>query len=141
VELVGTASEGFAWGGLVSFISYLVTAAVLTVIYVFIYIAVTPQAEIKLIKQNNMAASYAFSGSLIGFSIPLAIVISHSAAIMECVIWGVIALVVQIIIYFLARIPVPELSRRIEDGEISSGLWLAAASLTGGIINAACMTY
>ena len=107
----------------------------------FIYIAVTPHAEIKLIKQNNMAAAYAFSGSLIGFSIPLAIVISHSAAIMECVIWGVIALIVQIIIYFLARIPVPELSRRIEDGEISSGLWLAAASLTGGIINAACMTY
>ena len=115
MELVGTASEGFAWGGLVSFVSYLITAAVLTVIYVFIYITVTPHAEIKLIKQNNMAAAYAFSGSLIGFSIPLAIVISNSAAIMECVIWGVIALIVQIIIYFLARIPVPELSRRIED--------------------------
>lgn len=141
MEIVGTVSEGFAWDGFVSFVSYLVTAAVLIVVYVLIYIGVTPHAEIKLIKQNNMAAAWAFSGSLIGFSIPLAIVIAHSAALVECVIWGGIAIVVQIVIYFLARIPVPGISSRIEDGEIASGLWLAAASLTGGIINAACMTY
>ena len=141
VEIFGSVSEGVGMSGLVSFVSYLVTAAILTLIYVVIYISVTPHAEIKLIKQNNIAAALAFSGSLIGFALPLGIVISHSVAIIDCAIWGVIAIVVQIIIYFLVRIPVPGISGRIESGEIASGLWLGAASLTGGIINAACMTY
>ena len=141
VEIFGSVSEGVGMSGLVSFVSYLATAAILTLIYVVIYISVTPHAEIKLIKQNNTAAALAFSGSLIGFALPLAIVIAHSVAIVDCAIWGVIAIVVQVIVYFLVRIPVPGISSRIESGEIASGLWLASASLTGGIINAACMTY
>ena len=48
---------------------------------------------------------------------------------------------VQILIYFIARIPMPKISQRIENGEMASGVWLGAASLAGGLLNAACMTY
>jgi len=52
----------------------------------------------------------------------------------------VIALVVQIAIFFLVRLPIPKISERIEKGETASGLWLGAASLAGGVLNAASMT-
>ncbi len=123
-----------------SFLAYLVTATVLTLIYVFVYIWVTPHPEFKLIRENNLAASVAFAGSLVGFSLPLASVIAHSVALTDCVIWGLIAILVQIFIFFLVRLPIPGISERIEKGETSSGLWLGAASLTGGLLNAACMS-
>jgi putative membrane protein len=56
------------------------------------------------------------------------------------VIWGIIALAVQIGAYYLARWPIPDLSQRIANGEIAAAIWLGAASITAGLINAASMT-
>ena len=141
MEIIGPVTDSFDIYELVSFLKYLVTAIILTTIYVTIYISVTPHAEIKLIRENNVAAAIAFSGSLVGFALPIAIIIAHSVNILGCAIWGLIAIIIQIIVFFLVRLPVPKISKRIENDEISSGIWLGAASLTGGIINAACMTY
>ena len=131
---------GISLDAIQSFLAYLVTAIALTLIYIFVYIWVTPHPEFKLIKENNLAASVAFAGSLVGFSLPLASVIAHSVALTDCVIWGLIAILVQIFIFFLVRLPIPGISERIEKGETSSGLWLGATSLTGGLLNAACMS-
>jgi len=51
-----------------------------------------------------------------------------------------IAIAVQIVVYFLVCLPLPKISERIENGETASGMWLGAASLTGGLLNATCMT-
>jgi putative membrane protein len=56
-------------------------------------------------------------------------------------VWGVVAMLVQILVYYLVRIPVPNLSQRIASGELSPALFLGAASLAAGIVNAASMTY
>ena len=50
------------------------------------------------------------------------------------------AIIVQVLIFFLVRLPIPKISDRIENGEVASGIWLGGASLTGGLLNAACMT-
>ena len=135
MEIVGASLEELPW-----FLAYLATALVLTLVYAVVYAWVTPHPEIALIRDNNLAASLAFGGSLIGFSMPLAIAISNSAALVDLVIWGVIAMAVQITVYYLVRLPIPKISERIEKGETASGLWLGAASLTGGLLNAASMT-
>ena len=135
MEIVGASLGDLPW-----FFAYFATAIGLVLAYLFIYMWVTPHDEIKLIRDNNMAASLAFAGSLVGFSLPLASAIAHSEAIVDCAIWGAIAIVVQIAVFFLVRLPVPKISERIEKGETASGLWLGATSLTGGLLNAACMT-
>ena len=112
----------------------------LTLFYVVVYIRVTPHSEIKLIRENNLAASLAFAGSLIGFCLPLASAISNSLSLVDCAVWGVVALVVQIVVFYLVCLPIPKISARIEKGEIASGLWLGVSSLAGGILNAASMT-
>lgn len=135
MEIVGASLDELPW-----FLAYMATAVVLTLVYLVVYMWVTPHDEIALIRANNLAASLAFAGSLVGFSLPLASAIAHSDALLDCVVWGVIAIVVQVAIFFLIRLPVPRISERIEKGESASGLWLGAASLTGGLLNAACMT-
>ena len=135
MESVGNLLNELPW-----FLAHMATAVALTLFYVVVYIWVTPHPEIKLIRENNMAASLAFAGSLIGFCLPLASAITNSLSLVDCAVWGVIALIVQIVIFYLVRLPIPKISERIEKGEIASGLWLGVASLAGGILNAASMT-
>jgi putative membrane protein len=78
---------------------------------------------------------------LVGFSLPVASAIAHAANLLDCAVWSVIALLVQLVIFFVVRIPVPDLSRRIANGEIAAAIWLGMSSLAGGALNAASMTY
>ena len=82
----------------------------------------------------------AFSGSLIGFALPLASTMIHSVTVVEMVLWGLIALIVQVLVYFIVRLPMPRISERIEGGEVAAGIWLGATSMVAGILNAAAMT-
>ena len=125
---------------LLAFLAYFGTAIFITIAYLILYMWVTPHNEIALIKENNNAAAVAAIGSLIGFSLPLATIIEQSGTVLDCLVWGSIAIVVQIFVFYLVRLPFPKISERIEKSEIASGVWLGGASLLGGIINASCMT-
>ncbi len=126
--------------GLPAFLAFFVVAAVLTILFVLIYTRVTRHNELTLIKQNVTAAAIAFSGSLIGFALPLASAIDNSADLLDMILWGIVALVVQLVVYVVVRLFMPRISERIENGELSAGIWLGATSLTAGILNAASMT-
>ena len=122
------------------FLLFFVVAAVMTVIFVVIYTRVTRHNEIALIKKNSAAAAAAFSGSLIGFALPLASTMINSVTVFQMVLWGVVALIVQVLVYLLIRLPMPRISKRIEDNEVAAGIWLGAWSIVAGILNAASMT-
>tara|TARA_B110000208_G_C11508786_1_gene336138 strand:- start:79 stop:489 length:411 start_codon:yes stop_codon:yes gene_type:complete len=135
LEFLGNALGELPW-----FLAFMATAMALTFFYVVIYMWVTPHDEIKLIRENNMAASLAFAGSLVGFCLPLASAIANSGTLVDVAVWGVVALLVQVAVFYLVCLPIPKISERIEKGEMASGLWLGATSLTGGLLNAASMT-
>ena len=83
-----------------------------------IYTAVTHHNEFALIKAQNSAAGVALTGSLLGFVIAISRLIENSVAIVEFAMWAVVAIVVQIIVYGLVRLTCPQLSERIENGEL-----------------------
>ena len=122
------------------FLLFFAAAAVLTLIFVVVYTRITRHNELALIKQNSMAAALAFSGSLIGFAMPLASTMIHSVTVLEMVLWGLVALIVQVLVYFVIRLPMPRISERIEADEKAAGIWLGSCSIAAGILNAAAMT-
>ncbi len=122
------------------FLAFFVVAVLMMIVFVAVYTNVTRHSEIKLIKENSVAAAVAFSGSMIGFALPLASAMISSRTILEVIIWGMVALLVQIVVYLLVRLPMPRVSERIENNEIAAGIWLGASSLAAGILNAASMT-
>src|SRR5690349_17002152 len=87
--------------GLPAFVVYFCTAIVVVVAYLFVYTRVTPHNEFQLIRDNDPAAAIALGLSLLGFSLPVVSAIAHSANVVDCLIWSVIALAVQIVVYFL----------------------------------------
>src|SRR5437879_12766111 len=127
--------------GLPAFLVYFCTAIVAVVAYLFVYTRVTPHNEFDLIRANEPAAAFALCLSLLGFLLPLVSAIAHSANVWDCLIWALIALIVQITVYFLVRVPVPNLSARIASGELAAAIWLGLSSLAAGALNAACMIY
>ena len=128
-------------GGLPAFLIYLVTSLALLALFLLIYIWVTPYRELMLIREGNLAAAASLSGTIIGFVIPLAHAIAQSVNLADMALWGVIALVVQLLVFFAMTRLVPELARDIPAGKLAPGILLGALSLGTGILNAACMTY
>jgi putative membrane protein len=122
------------------FLIFFAVAAVLTMVFVVVYTTVTKHNEIELIKRNSTAASIAFAGSLLGFALPLASTMISSDTVLELVLWGLVALIVQLLVYLLIRLPMPRISERIEADEVAAGIWLGACSTVAGILNAASMT-
>ena len=97
--------------------------------------------ERKKKKDNGDGDGGGMAGSLIGFGVRLASVMLNSLSLIDLVLWGIVAMIVQILVYFLVRMPMPRVSERIEAGEVAAGIWLGVASLVAGILNAASMTY
>jgi putative membrane protein len=125
--------------GLPAFLSYFVVASVLVGAYLFVYTWITAHNEFNLVRAGNAGAAIALGLSMLGFALPLTSSIGHADGVLDMVIWSVIALIVQVGVYYLARIPIPDLSRRIEAGEMAPALWLGAVSVTAGMLNAASM--
>lgn len=66
---------------------------------------------------------------LLGFVAPPVSAIAHSANVLDCLIWATIALVVQVIVFFLVKVPVPNLSARISAGEFAPAIWLGSRAV------------
>ena len=115
-----------------------VTVAMLA-LGILIYQWITPWREMDLIRSGNMAAATSFSGAILGLAIPLAFCMATSVSVLDIVIWGVVALVVQLITFRLADIFLKGLPKRIEDGEMGAAILVVAVKLAVAMINAAAI--
>lgn len=123
------------------FMLYLAVALVLLALFIAVYVRITPYREIVLIREGNMAAAYSLSGAVLGFAIPLAAAIHHSVNLVDMAIWGLVALVVQVLAFVVVKLLVPALPRDIPADRTSAGFFLGALSVAVGMLNAACMSY
>ncbi len=127
--------------GIVKFLAYFAAAIFMTALFLIIYVRITPYREFDLIDHGNTAAAYSLTGAMFGFVLPLASAIIHSVNFIDMIIWGLVALVVQMIVFLFVRLLFRGLTAAIQEGVVSKGLFLGALSLAAGILNAACMSY
>ena len=106
---------------------------------VCIYQWITPWREMDLIRSGNTAAATSFSGAILGLAIPLAFCMATSVSVLDIVIWGLVALVVQLITFRLTDIFLKGLPKRIEDGEMGAAILVVAVKLAVAMINAAAI--
>lgn len=127
--------------GLPAFAAYFALAIVLLLLFIRLYTWVTPHDEFGLIRANNPAAAIAFGGAIVGFAWPLASAITHSMSLLDCAIWGGVALIVQVLTFMISSAALKQLPQRITQGELAAGIFSAGCSITVGMLNAACMSY
>jgi putative membrane protein len=132
--------EAFKTGAL-HFLVAFGAAGLFTIAFKYLYQWTTPYDEPKLIGAGNVAASVALGGALIGYALPLASALSQAAGLAEFAAWAALAAIIQIVTFLVVRrLAVPDVGARIERGELSIAVYLAAISIVVGLLNAASMT-
>ncbi len=132
---------GDFFNGALAFFGYFGGAIAFFLAFGAVYLRLTPHREFDLIvSEHNASAAIAMSGTLIGFAIALAGAIHNTRSVGEFVLWAFVAAFAQFIAYGLARLSHPGLSQAIEHNAISAAIWLAAASISAGIVCDACMS-
>lgn len=127
--------------GLPGFLLYFALGIAAEALFLALYMAVTPHHEVKLINAGNKAAALSLAGAVLGFTLPLASAATHSVSLLDMAVWSLVALVAQLIVFVVASLMMPGLSKRIEAGDMAAATTLATASLAIGVLNAASMSY
>jgi len=126
--------------GLPAFLLYLALGLGLLGIFVAVYVGVTPYREIALIREGNTAAAISLSGAIVGYVLPLARAITQSVSVPDMMVWGVVALVVQVVVFFVVGRLIPHFPEAIKAGRVAAATLLAALAVAVGALNAAAMT-
>ena len=122
------------------FFAYFGAAIALAVAFLTVYVLITPHKELSLIRDGNSAAAVQLTGTFLGFAVPMAIVIGHSVSVADMLLWGAVAAIVQLVLFFvIARLLFKTISNRITEDCLASGIFVGGMGLGTGILQAACM--
>lgn len=122
------------------FLAYFGAAGALAVAFLVLYSFCTPHREFALVRDGNAAAAIQITGTFLGFAIPLAIVIAHSVSIPDMLMWGLVAALVQLVVFVaISRFLFKAISQKITEDCVASGVFVGGMGLGVGVLQAACM--
>ena len=124
-----------------NFLVYLAVAIALLAVFMGAYVMITPQHELPLIRQGNVSASIVFSGTLLGFALPLASAVAHSVNLVDLALWGTIACVAQAVASLILRFVIRDLRAHIEADRVAVAITMASMKLAVGLLNAGAIVY
>ncbi|WP_353255953.1 DUF350 domain-containing protein [Hyphomonas sp.] len=102
-----------------------------------LYVLLTPWKELSLVRSGNTAAGVALGGAIAGLAIPVASTLASSMSLPGLLIWGAVALLMQLITYRVVDLVLRDIPARIGNGEIGAAAVLACAKLSAALILAA----
>ncbi len=119
------------------FLIWTAAAGIMLILASTIYILLTPWKELALVREKNGAAGLALAGAIMGLAIPIASTLASSISLVDLVIWGLIALLLQLIVYRIVDFLLGDIPRRIADDEAGAAIVLVSAKLATALILAA----
>ncbi len=125
--------------GMPVMVTHFLAAIGILVAGIAVYNAVTPFHELKLIREGNAAAGVSAAGATVGLALPIAGALAGSVNIYDLLIWGTVALLVQLFTFTIVAALVRRLVEAITRGEMASALLLAGVQISVGLINAAAV--
>ena len=121
---------------ILNYLLHLATAIAMVMAFFVVYTQVTPYDEVLLIRQGNCAAAMSLGGTLLGFSATVASALMYTGNYYEFLGWGLVARVVQLLVFLVATRLLRMSKDQIEANNFAFGGLLGAISLSIGLINA-----
>jgi putative membrane protein len=114
-------------------------ASVMIVAASAVYVLLSPYRELEMMRAGNASAGLAFSGVVLGLTIPIAAALGTAHNIFDLVIWGIVALLMQLLAFRVADLILKDLPKRIANEEAGAAIVTLAVKLASGIVLAAGM--
>lgn len=125
--------------GFDNFIFSALIAAILLIGSTVIYVLLTPMKELELLRQGNASAGLSLAGVILGLAIPIASSLAFSVSIFDQIIWGVVALLIQLLAFRAVDLLLRDLPRRIENDEAGAAILLIAVKISSALIIGAAL--
>jgi putative membrane protein len=103
------------------------------------YTLLTPFNERRMVAQGNVAAGIVVAGTLIALAIPLAATLASSTHTLDILLWGLVALVIQLAAVVVATLLIRGLRGMIEAGNVAAALVLIGIQIAVALLNAGAM--
>jgi putative membrane protein len=123
-----------------AFALYFVLGLGFVALFLAVFLRATPHAEIRLIREGNVAAAVGLAGALVGFCLPLSMALRQAGSVTDLAIWAVVALLGQVAAHGFVRLLLSGFPQRIERGDLAAAITSASLHLGIGLLNAAAMT-
>ncbi|MHA7857362.1 MAG: DUF350 domain-containing protein [Henriciella sp.] len=113
------------------------TAGILLLVASTIYILLTPWKELALVRGGNGAAGLALAGAIAGLAIPIASCLASSLTLLDLLLWGTVALLLQLLTYRIIDMILRDIPNRIQNDEAGAAIVLIAAKISVAMLLAA----
>lgn len=113
------------------------TAGLLLLVASTIYILLTPWKELALVRGGNGAAGLALAGAIAGLAVPIASCLASSLTLIDLLLWGGVALLLQLLTYRIIDMILRDIPNRIQNDEAGAAIVLIAAKLSVALLLAA----
>lgn len=125
--------------GLPHLLVQFVAAVVLLAAGVAIYMAVTPFRERELIEEGNTAAGMMLGGAIVAMAIPIAATLATSWLLLDIVVWGAVAVLLQLLTIVAVSLLFRRFRVMIQQGNVAAALAVVGTQLAISLLNAAVM--
>jgi putative membrane protein len=106
-----------------------------------VYTWITRYDDFGQIRNGNAAVAISLSGTIIGLALPLHSMIIHNSKIADLLLWGAIALVMQVVLLLLEAFLLPNMRHlAAKEQNVGAGVLLGTISAVAGYLLAACIT-
>jgi putative membrane protein len=136
---LGTVLGALQTGLPVLLVQFATTLALLAV-GIACYVAVTPFHEWRLVRDGNLAAGVVLAGTVVALAIPLAATLAVSLVTLDILLWGLVALVLQLLTLGAVTLLVRGLREMIEAGNAAAAIVLVGIQIAVALLNAGAMS-
>ncbi len=131
---------GTLQSGLPTLLLQFATTLALLAIGVLCYTAITPFREWRLVRDGNLAAGIVLAGAIVALAIPLAATLATSFVTLDILLWGLVALVLQLVTFGIVALLMAGLRHMIEAGNVAAASLLAGIQVGVALLNAGAMS-
>lgn len=132
MEVIDTFRSGFP-----TFLLMTGTAGLLLLVSSTVYVLLTPWKELALVRGGNGAAGLALAGAIVGLALPIASCLASSVNIIDLLLWGSVALLLQLLTYRLIDMILKDIPQRIQNDEAGAAIVLIASKIAVAMLLAA----
>ncbi|MAK59730.1 MAG: hypothetical protein CMK09_02005 [Ponticaulis sp.] len=125
--------------GFDNFLISTLAAGLLLVVSCVVYVILTPMKEMELLRNGNASAGLGLAGVIIGLTIPIASALATSLSLFDLLIWGVVALLIQLLSFRVVDLILKDLPKRIENDEAGAAIVLIAVKISTAMIVGAAL--